>query len=162
MRTANGKVEITPSNKTINEHDEPEEPEEELEGLGQDYADDDLAGVDVVLDDKMFAITVEDVDDNCCRPVKMKCQADAKTKSKTCFEKKGKVACNDGKITCKALKDFVSKKAKKQKGQENIVEESKKGDKGDNKNSEEDDDESTEDNYQDTYEDSSEEKKETK
>jgi len=100
------------------------------------------------------------VDENCCRPVKMKCQADAK--SKTCFEKKGKVACNDGKITCKALKDFVSKKAKKQRGEENIGEESKKGDKGDNKNNEEDDDESTEDSYQDTYEDSSEEKKETK
>merc|ERR1719244_1008099 len=120
MRTANGKVEITPSNKTINEHDEPEEHEEELKVLGEDYADDDLAGVDVVLDDKMFAITVEDVDENCCRPVKMKCQADAK--SKTCFEKKGKVVCNDGKITCQALKDFVSKKAKKQKGEENIGE----------------------------------------
>ena len=120
--------------------------------MGEDYADDDLAGVDVLLDNEKYAVTVEDVDENCCRPVKTKCQADAH--GQKCFKKEGKVVCNEGKITCQKLKDYVSKKAKKQKEEDKIGEESKKKD---NKNSEEYNDESVED----SYEDSTEEKKET-
>merc|ERR1719369_1702466 len=104
----NGKVEISP-NITINNHDE-EEPEEK--GLGP-YVHNEMAGEDVLLDDKMYAVTIEDVDDNCCRTVKRKCHGDVHRPK--CFQKEGKVVCNEGSLTCKKLKYIHSKKLQKQK-----------------------------------------------
>merc|ERR1739844_35488 len=155
---SDGKIET--SNLTIKTHDA-KKPEEELKDGGEDYADDDLAGEDVLLDSEKNAVTIEDLDDNCCRPVKTKCQEDGHSKS--CSQEKGKIVCEEGKITCQALRDYYSAKLQKQKEGEKMGEEIKNEKHRDNKYSEEDNEESTEDSYESTDEyDVYEEKKEKK
>ena len=120
--------------------------------MGDDYADDDLVG-DVMLDKEKNAVTIEDIDENCCRAIRMKCQekSNGTRISKTCKQQSSKVICNEGKITCKILKDYVRQTSKSQK-EEIVGQENKQVKKGPNDKSKEDDEEITEDSDDKSYE----------
>ena len=61
---------------------------------------------------KGYSVTVEDVDENCCRPVKTLCKNTKKKKLK-CFTERGRACCDSGKgkCTCSSLKRFVAKQS---------------------------------------------------
>ena len=106
-----------------------------------------------MLDKKNNAVTVEDVDENCCRPIRIKCQEISFENGfkKKCSQQLGQVVCKEGKITCKILKDHVRERMKNQ-NEEKIGKESKNVKKGPHENSEEDDEEIIEDTDGNSYE----------
>ena len=136
--------------------------------MGDDYADDDLVG-DVMLDKEKNAVTIEDIDENCCRAIRMKCQEikNGNRITKKCKQQSSKVICNEGKITCKILKDYVRQASKSQK-EEMVEQENKHIKKGPHEDIKEDDEEIIEDSDDKSYEgtmeeyDDHEEKKDNK
>ena len=138
-----------------------------ISSAGNDYSDEPTeltAEFPMFFDKEKFAMTIEDVDSSCCRPVKTKCKMLAGN-VKSCTIQKGNIQCAEGefKHTCLGIKDYVKKRAEDQKN-ENLMEvkmEAKLEDMSENTTDEEDSDveDTDEEEYTSAYEDSKEDKK---